>query len=160
MEPTTLLPTQTPSKNGHHPQTGPKSPGGKMQSRMNAISHGMEATDEIFATTLPPHQKNAFMKIRRALHRHYKPRTVYEKLIVDRMVIQHIRMLRLYQIETINMRFFPIVKASNLTILPHLDRLSRYDVRIEKQLRILHNRLVLMIENRGQNSPKSIPTTE
>jgi len=154
--------TQTlppPSTNGHHQQTGPKTPAGKSQSRLNALNHGFRATDEIFISALKPREQKAFEHIRRALYRYYQPRSNPEKMLVDRMAIHHLRMLRVSQLESFALYFLPVNKA-HLSLIPHLDRLSRYDVRIEKQLRILHNRYILMTKSRGSKILNSITDLE
>ena len=141
------------------PQTGPKSTDGKAHSRLNSFRHGMDATDEVFLSRLLAPERAAYHKIRRTLIRFYSPNTAYETLLVDRMAIQHLRMLRLYRLESDAMDIVPNPKDKS-SIIPHLDRFSRYDVRIEKQLRILHNRLILFKQTRADHRFKFIPTQE
>jgi hypothetical protein len=133
----------TENGNAHHKQTGPKTQAGKLQSRMNAVKHGYEATDDIFVATLDRTERVAFKKIRSALRKFYNPKSAYEKLIVDRMSAHHLRMLRLYKVEADAMSLLPS-KGADRNVFPHLDRFSRYDVRIEKQLKTLHNRLLTL----------------
>jgi hypothetical protein len=140
-------------------QTGPKSPDGKAHSRLNRFRHGMDATDEVFLSRLLTPERAAYQKIRRTLVRFYSPRNAYETLLVDRMAIQHLRMLRLYRLESDAMDIVPNPKDKS-SIIPHLDRFSRYDVRIEKQLRILHNRLILLKQTQADRRFKFIPTQE
>jgi hypothetical protein len=49
---------------------------------------------------------------------------------------------------------------SRESIIPHLDRFSRYDWRIERQLRILHNRLRSLQISRGDMSLTLLVTKE
>jgi hypothetical protein len=135
----------------HNPRGGPRSPEGKARVRLNAVKHGLSATDEVFVSSLQPEQRGTYDKIRRAVRRFYEPETAFEKLLVDRIAIQHYRMLRLYRLETISMDTLPINLGSERSILPHLDRLSRYDCRIERQLRILHNRFISLHNQRATN---------
>ena len=128
--------------------------------RTNALKHGMEATDDVFVQSLDDRQHAAFQKIRRALYRFYIPETAFERLLVDRMVVQHLRMLSLYRLEVIAMRFLPINKGNDHSVFPHLDRFSRYDTRIERQLRILHNRYLSVCEQNANNKFKPFPTNE
>ena len=70
------------------------------------------------------------------------------------MAIQHYRILRLYRIETVFMETFPVNLGGEKSILPYLDRLSRYDSRIERQLRVLHNRYISLYKQRESRLPK------
>lgn len=141
------------------PQTGPTSPDGKSAARLNSFKHGLDATDEIFMSRLQSSERSAYRKIRRTLYKFYSPNTSYETLLVDRMAIQHLRMLRLYRLESeaMDVITFPNNRGS---IIPHLDRFSRYDVRIEKQLRILHNRVILFKKSVAEHHFKLIPIQE
>jgi hypothetical protein len=143
-----------PNPDQHSRSGGPRSPIGKARVRLNALKHGLSATDEVFVASLQPDQRHTYDKIRRAVRRFYEPETAFEKLLVDRIAIQHYRMLRLYRLEVISMDTLPINLGSDRSILPHLDRLSRYDCRIERQLRILHNRLISLYEQRASNRLK------
>jgi hypothetical protein len=125
---------------------GPQSAPGKSTSRLNSMRHGLDATDEIFMISLNPREQHAFRTIRRSLRTFYNcANSAYERMLIDKMAIQHLRMLRLYKLEseTMNTMTGPKDKSS---IIPHLDRFSRYDVRIERQLRILHNRLLSVFD--------------
>jgi hypothetical protein len=134
-------------------------PDGKAVSRMNAFKHGLRATDDLFLGYLNPDERDRFETLRETYHTQYNPQTEPEKLIVDRIAIQHFRLYRLYGLENIAAHQTTDLlifgqgsnnKKRNLseTIVPHLDRFSRYDARIERQLRILHNRLYCLYVNR------------
>ncbi len=113
---------------------------------MNALKHGLRATDEIFLAHLKPKERAIFKKTRDSLHNHYNPQTEPEQEIVDRITIQHFRLYRLYNLENLTFSKDTTKAASNL------DRFTRYDWRIERQLRILHNRLRSLYISRGDFS--------
>ena len=132
--------------------SGPRTKKGKARSRMNAFEHGLRATDELFLVHLDPHDRAVFEDFRARLHGEYKPCTVHEQLLVDEIAIQHFRLYRLYDLEcvaTARSRKNPLAGAS---ILTHLDRLSRYDARISRQLRALQNRLKSLYLKRSDSS--------
>jgi hypothetical protein len=127
-------------------------PDGKAVSRMNAFKHGLRATDDLFLGFLNPAERERFEDLRETYHTQYDPQTELEKLIVDRIAIQHFRLYRLYGLENLAAHLTNDLlifgkgskskqRSLNESIIPHLDRFSRYDARIEKQLRVLHNRL-------------------
>jgi hypothetical protein len=127
---------------------------------MNAFKHGLDATDDIFMSSLCERERSAFRKIRRSLRRFYNcADTPFELLLVDRMAIQHLRMLRLYRLESDAMSTTVFLSDKD-SIVPHLDRFSRYDSRIEKQLRILHNRLLSVLQQNTSGQPKSFTNME
>jgi hypothetical protein len=139
---------------------GPKSLNGKTRSRLNGVKHGLRAVDDIFVASLNLSEQAAFTSIRRMLVRFYHPETSLERLLVDRMAIQHLRQLRLYHLEAVAMDFLPVNKGSDRSVFPHLDRFSQYDVRIEKQLRILHNRLISVCDQNASNCLKPFSNLE
>jgi hypothetical protein len=157
------LPTLSPNGNGHaignsHALRkhggGPKTLAGKMHSRLNALKHGLSACDTIFLTGLDPAYRAAYIELRQMMRRHYRPASEMERLLVDRISIAQFRLLSLHRlearaIESTNPRF--ILEES---IIPHLDRFSRFDLRTERQIRILHNRLVHLFKSRGVTSHK------
>jgi hypothetical protein len=140
--------------------TGPTSPSGKSSSRLNSMTHGLDATDDIFISSLNPRERQAYTKIRRSLRKFYScADTSYELLLIDKMAIQHLRMLRLYRLESDAMETTTHV-IDKSSIIPHLDRFSRYDVRIERQLRILHNRLLSVFNQNSSSSYKPFSNME
>lgn len=122
-------------------QTGPKTVLGKQRSRMNAIKHGLRSTDGLFIAHLSCHEREILKEVRQTLHTDYDPQTSPEKFLVDRIAIQYLRLFRLYRLEHAAAKKTFEVPFGKESIIPHLDRLSRYDWRVERQLRILHNRL-------------------
>ncbi|MBU0691160.1 hypothetical protein KKH18_05020 [bacterium] len=126
------------------------SPDGKARSRMNALKHGLRATDELFLKSLNPKERSLFRQISKSLHQDYKPQTTHEKLLVDRIAIQHFRSFRLYKVEvqTTNNPSRPF----DIRTLAGLDLLSRYDSRIQKDIKSLHNRLHSLYIQRGSFS--------
>jgi len=135
-------------------------PQGKAKSRMNAMKHGLCATDELFLSHLQPHERKVFEGFRADLFAAYNPQTPLEQLLVDRIVIQHFRLFRLYRLEHLATGESLRTPLSRQSIIPHLDRFSRYDWRIERQLRILHNRLRSLYSLRGDNSLNFFSTKE
>jgi hypothetical protein len=114
---------------------------GKSRSRMSAFKHGLRAMDELFLVHLKPREREVFEGFRASLHRDYKPKTTREKLLVDQIAVQHFRQFRLYNLEYLaatKSQGDPLCRES---ILPHLDRFSRYDWRLSREMRALHNRL-------------------
>ena len=133
-----------------------KTPKGKAKSRLNAIKHGLRATDDLFLESLAPQERAIHNQIRHSLHEEYKPLSEREIHLVDRMAIHHLRLYRIYSLEnraTAESQRAPLSRGS---VIHHLDRLSRYDWRIERQLRMLHNRLYALYTSRGDHSLKLI----
>ena len=135
-------------------------PEGKARSRMNALKHGLRATDELFIKTLKPNDRNIFREISDSLHEDYNPQTTHEKLLVDRIAIQHFRSYRLYQIEERTTGNQSSDIDISKSIIPHLDRFSRYDYRIQKDIRILHNRLFSLYIRRSDFTLNLFPAKE
>jgi hypothetical protein len=133
----------------------PTTPEGKAKSRMNALKHGLRATDELFLAHLRPHERSVLEALRASLHEEYNPLTPHEKLLVDRIAIQHLRLFRLYRLEYDATRQSP-----HESIIPHLDRFSRYDSSVERGLRALHNRLRALYAQRGDLSLNSFSAKE
>jgi hypothetical protein len=124
------------------------------KSRLNAIKHGLYATDDLFLVSLKPVEIAIYEEIRTALHEEYKPLTDREKHLVDRMAIHHFRLYRIYDLENRAASQSRSTPLSRYSIVHHLDRFSRYDWRIEKQLRMLHNQLYCLYIARHDNSLK------
>jgi len=137
-----------------------KPPHGKERSRMNAFKHGLRATDELFLVHLQPRERGSFQNFRESLYGEYKPVTDHERLLVDRIAIQHFRLYRLYRLEYLAGTQSARAPLSRESIIPHLDRFSRYDWRIERQLRILHNRVRSLQISRGDMSLTLLLTKE
>jgi len=127
---------------------------------MNAMKHGLRATDELFVAHLKRRERAAFEEFRASLHNEYRPQTEHEKLLVDRIAIEHFRLFRLYRLEDAALsETLTAVSAArkqpfgtSSSVVPHLDRFSRYDWRIERQLRMLQNRLRMLYYARGDSS--------
>ncbi|MCX6600865.1 MAG: hypothetical protein NT025_04815 [bacterium] len=122
---------------------------------MNALKHGLRATDELFLAHLRPRERAIFENLRASLHEDYKPLTPHERLLVDRIAIQHLRLFRLYRIE-----YDTIRHSGRASALRHLDRFSRYDASVERGLRSLHNRLRALYAQRGDLSLNSFSAKE
>ena len=132
----------------------PNTTEGKARSRMNAMKHGLRATDELFLIHLKPRERMAFDQIRDSLHTRYNPQTDPEEELVDRLAIQHFRLYRLYDVE--NQAF----SENDDKLASNLDRFARYDWRIDRQLRILHNRLRSLYISRGDISLNFLSSRE
>jgi hypothetical protein len=140
--------------------SGPKTQEGKSRSRMNACKHGLRATDDLFLVHLKRHERAVFEEFRESFHTEFEPQTMQEKLLVDQIAIQHFRLFRLYDLEhnaAEKSREDPLARES---ILPHLDRFSRYDWRLERQLRVLQNRLRVLYARRGDCSLSTFPIND
>ncbi len=110
-------------------------------SRANAVKHGFYATDELFLAHLQPADREVFERMRAALHHEYNPQREQELALVNRIAILYFRQLRLYGLEASATDQSAEKPLAPLSVLHHLDRFSRYDWRIERQIRALHNRL-------------------
>lgn len=137
-----------------------RTPQGKNRSRRNAFKHGLRATDELFLAHLQSGERRTFRKFRRSLHTGYQPVTDHEKLLVDRIAIQYFRLYRLYSLEYLAGTQSTRAPLSRESLIPHLDRLSRYDWRIERQLRILQNELRACLLLRPHSSSNCFAVNE
>ena len=135
----------------------PTTPEGKAISRANAMKHGLRATDEMFLIYLRAWERDVFDDFRATLHENYHPQTDEEKLLVDRIAIQYFRLFRLYGLEYQATNASAAKMLTRESVIPHLDRFSRYDSRMERQLRSLLNQLRALYLRRGDLSLISIP---
>jgi hypothetical protein len=119
----------------------PNTPDGKAVSRMNAMKHGLCAIDDIFIASLKSDEQLVFNRLRDELYEINNPETEKEERIVDNIAIQHFRLFRLYKFENIASQNNHDDLLSSESVLRHLDRLLRYDVRIDRKLRRLENTL-------------------
>ncbi|RQV99839.1 hypothetical protein EH220_00885 [bacterium] len=119
----------------------PKSFKVKTKSRLNAIKHGLYATDSLFLSSLSRREIVIYEQVRASLHEEYKPLTEREKHLVDRLAIHHFRLYRIYDLENLAASKSRDAPLSKKSIIPHLDRFSRFNWRIERQMRMLHNQL-------------------
>ena len=81
--------------NARH-STGPKTQGGRALVRLNALKHGMLASDVV----LPGENADAFEDLRRQVWAEYSPVGPVEELLVDRAVKIIWRLWRLDRVET------------------------------------------------------------
>ena len=109
---------------------------------------------------LSERERGSFWRVRRALLDEYQPQTAQEKMLVDRIAIQHFRLLRLYRLEH-QSTSTPIIPGKlNESVVPHLDRFSRYEFQVNRQIRILYNRLATLYVSRGDYSISKFLTKE
>jgi hypothetical protein len=116
------------------------------------MKHGLRATDDLFLAALNNEERAIYEEIRQSLQTEYHPKTERESHLVDRMAIHHLRLYRIYALESQAAGESRKSLLSRESIVHHLDRFSRYDWRIEKQLRMLHNRLCSLYIDRGDRS--------
>jgi hypothetical protein len=128
--------------------------------RGNAVKHGLRATDKLFLAHLAEDERQVFDEFRQSIHEEYHPITIQEKLLVDHIAVQHFRLFRLYHLEYQATRQSSNNPLAPESVIPHLDRFSRYDSRIERQLRVLHNRLRTLFFKRGDYSLIAFPVRE
>lgn len=137
------------------PYTGNPGPAG------NAYKHGFDALDHIFLSRLLPYERGIIDELRESLYAYYNPQTLIEQLLVDRITIHHFRLFRFYRLEFNSINASMNHDPSGETILPSLDRLSRYDSRITHHLNSLQqtlraaqrNREHLQQESQAENQP-------
>ena len=120
--------------------------------RLNAMKHGLRATDELFLAHLTIDEESSFQSLRDSLHEELKPQSEQEKLLVDKIAIQHFRALRIYQFEYIASRDSHSAPLGRESYIHHLDRFSLYDYRVEQQLKSLFNQLKWLYYRRGDRS--------
>ncbi|MBI5060342.1 hypothetical protein HZB60_11250 [candidate division KSB1 bacterium] len=120
--------------------------------RLNAMKHGLRATDEMFLIYLRDYERDTFEDFRATLHENYHPHTDEEKLLVDRIAIQYFRLFRLYGLEYQATNASAAKLLTRESVIPHLDRFSRYDSRMERQLRSLLSQLRSLYVRRGDLS--------
>ena len=75
--------------------TGPKSGEGKEKSSMNALRHGLTATQAV----LPHENEDDYEKLREGLLQSYAPQDSAELAIVEELVNANWRLLRLHRVE-------------------------------------------------------------
>jgi hypothetical protein len=76
--------------------TGPKSDAGKAKAKFNALKHGMTADIAV----LPFEDPNSYDQLREALIDHYQPANACEQMLVDLVVVNYWRLLRVRRVET------------------------------------------------------------
>jgi len=119
------------------PPSIPANPG----PHQNALKHGFDATDHLFLSHLTPYERGIFDDMREALYADYLPDSLVECLIVDRIAIHYCRLFRFYRLEYHTIQVNMATDGSGHSILPHLDRLSRYDTRLSTHLNKLQHAL-------------------
>ncbi|MCC6475963.1 hypothetical protein IT157_02820 [bacterium] len=121
--------------------------------RAKALKHGLGATDELLLEHLSPEERQPFDRLRALFYQYYDPKSEIERLIIDKITIQNFRLFRIYRLEysaTQNSTESPLSPES---VIHHLDRLSRYDSRIAKQLQSLRDAFQFARRERQYSSP-------
>jgi hypothetical protein len=75
--------------------TGPKSHEGKAQSRMNALRHGLTASQAV----LPHEDEDDYEKLREGMLESYAPADAAELAIIEELVNAYWRLMRLHRVE-------------------------------------------------------------
>ncbi len=114
----------------------------------NALKHGLEATDPIFLSRLSADEQAILERLRDMLFTQHQPQSSVEELIVDKIAIHLYRQYRFYRLEHQTINAGMNLDSTGLTMLPHLDRLSRYDSRINHHLNTLYQSLRAAQRNR------------
>ena len=124
------------------------------------MKHGMCATDEVFLSALTRHERQVFENLRQTFHEHYHPEREQERLLVDRIVIEQFRLLRLYRIEHQAYRRDANTEQLRHSMVPYIDRFSRYEAHTNRILRVLHNRLLHLYYEQEAHLFKPMPVKE
>ena len=82
-------------RNAQH-STGPRTPAGKLNSRLNAVKHGLTAKLPL----LPFESETDFAQLRDGFLQDFAPRNTYERFLTTQLATQAWRILRSQQVET------------------------------------------------------------
>jgi hypothetical protein len=99
--------------------TGPKSDVGKAKAKFNALKHGMTADTAV----LPFEDPNSYEQLREALIDHYQPANACEQMLVDLVVVNYWRLLRVRRVETaaFNLHIEAIRRRNGKSAAPTLE---------------------------------------
>jgi hypothetical protein len=108
--------------------TGPKTPEGKVNSKLNATKHGL--TSRYFPGVIQAGSEEwqDSEAIRASLFEHYQPVGPIEELLLEKITIEHMRYRRLVEREKL------LCDHNRGHFLEIVDKLTRYDVAINRQL--------------------------
>ena len=81
-------------RNAQH-STGPRTPTGKLNSRLNAVKHGLTAKHPL----LPFESETDFAQLRDSFLQDFAPRNTYQQFLVTQLATQAWRILRSQQVE-------------------------------------------------------------
>ncbi|MBL0061641.1 MAG: hypothetical protein IPP40_09220 [bacterium] len=104
----------------------------------NALKHALDATDLLLTRNLKSDEITAFADIRLLYFEQYKPINRVEAMFVEKIAILNFRLFRLYKLEQMASSESHKLPLGANSIMNHLERISRYDSRIYKQLESLH----------------------
>jgi hypothetical protein len=99
--------------------TGPKSDAGKAKAKFNALKHGMTADTAV----LPFEDPNSYEQLREALIDHYQPANACEQMLVELVVVNYWRLLRVRRVETaaFKLEIESIKRSNGKSAVPTLD---------------------------------------
>jgi hypothetical protein len=92
---TTLAQAEANQRNARH-STGPRSPQGKVNSRLNAVKHGLRAEQIV----LPTEDPDEFREHSDDWHDDWKPATATRRHLVERLAVASWRMRRCVRVES------------------------------------------------------------
>jgi len=157
--------------------TGPKTPKGKMQSRRNALKHGMLATDWFITVGDGAENATEFNEFLAALQEDLAPVGALEELLVEKIAICCWRQRRVLKCEAgmavhdlafavqrnriAGVIVDPILERINrhltLPLSDKLDRLLRYETAVHRQLVYAINQLErLQRARKGEHVPAPV----
>jgi hypothetical protein len=135
--------------------TGPKSADGKARSRLNAMKHGLTAQSPVVLDESPEQVET----LAQALHDEFHPQTPMEYVLVQRMVLATWKLQRTTgaEIEAMQVlvRMSQKPTAANVMVndlgngTSELDRLQRYEMRLERSLHASMRQLQQLRKNRA-----------
>ena len=130
--------------------TGPKTPEGKSTSKLNATKHGLTSRyfpGLIQAGTQEWQESEA---IRKSLFDHYQPIGPIEELLLEKITIEYVRYRRLVEREKL------LCDHNRGYFLEIVDKLTRYDVAINRQLYEAMRELERVQTNRKAKEPERV----
>ena len=80
--------------------TGPTTAEGKSKAKFNALKHGMTADTAV----LPYEDPHSYEQMRQALIDHYEPANAGEQMLVELVVVNYWRLLRVRRVEAASMK--------------------------------------------------------
>jgi hypothetical protein len=104
--------------------TGPRTPQGKANMRLNALQHGLRAATVV----LPGESQDDFNQLLAGLQEVYKPQNLPEQILVEQMAISNAKLVRTQRLETSLFEEGPPSAAQ----IAFFDRLIQIQARLER----------------------------